>query len=302
MRKYPLISVCVITFNHERYIMDCLNGIFRQDYPNIEIVISNDCSSDRTHQKISKFISELQEPNRFNIKYFNQEINLGINPNLSFALEQCHGEYVAICEGDDYWISNNKLTTQLNSILGTRYSACFHDVKYKKEGLIFDSFINQFSGYSISDLEFIKLKDLLQSKWLIPTCSFFFKKEVLDLPNFYHELKWGDFPLFCSISTVTDVYLVKGIEAVYRMDNPSSQINLVSPLSSIVFSIDMIRFLTWLKSKVDIPEVDERIFFQMRKSRNEILSFQNSTIYRIVSFIQNFISKYYYRLRVSKRK
>lgn len=301
MGKYPLISVCVITFNHEKYILDCLNGIFQQDYPEIEIVISNDCSTDRTHQIISEFISELKELDRFNIKYFNQEVNLGINPNLRYALGQCTGEYIAVCEGDDYWVSENKLSQQLNSIMGTRYSASFHDVKYRKDGIFFDSFIDRFSGFFVSGIEYVALRDILRSNWLIPTCSFFFKREILELPDFFNELRWGDFPLFCCIASVTDVYLTKGIQAVYRMDNTSSQINLISPLSSILYNIDMIRFLLWLKDKVDVPEIDERMVFQIKKSRNEVLSFQRSTIYRIVSFLQNFASKYYYRLKWNKR-
>lgn len=301
MGEFPLISVCVITFNHEKYILDCLNGIFKQDYPRIEIVISNDCSADRTHKIISNLIESKKDQHQFNIKYFNQNVNLGINPNLKFALDQCTGEYIAICEGDDYWVSANKLSLQYNSLNGTRFLACFHDVKYKKDGLIFDSFINQFSGYLVSDIEFVKLSDLLQSKWLIPTCSFFFKKEILILPDFFHELKWGDFPLFCTISAVTDIYLLKGVEAVYRMDNPSSQVNIINPLGSIIFNIDVLRFLTWLRSWTNIPEIDERMLFQINKSRNEILSFQSSTVYKIVSFIQKLLSKYYYRLKVLKK-
>lgn len=298
MKNLPLISVCVITFNHEKYILDCLKGIFIQDYPNIEIVISNDRSSDRTHQKISEFIAAQKPVDNFKIKYFNQKVNLGINPNLRFALEQCTGEYIAICEGDDYWISENKLTKQFNSIIGTRFAACFHDVRCKKKNNLFlDSFINSFSGYSTADLNFIQLSKLLQSKWLIPTCSFFFRKNVLELPDFYNELKWGDFPLFCCVASVSDIYFSKGIDAVYRMDNSSSQINRIDPLGSILYSFDMIRFLIWLKKRINIPEIDERMLFQMRKSRNSLISYQNSTTYRIVINLQKFIVKFYYRFK-----
>lgn len=297
MGNYPLISVCIITFNHEKFISECLIGVFKQDYPNIEVVISNDFSSDNTHQIILKLISDPILQNRFKIKYFNQEVNLGINPNLRFALEKCTGDYIAVCEGDDYWLSTDKLTKQINSILGTSYDACFHDVKCKKKGSFLDSFINSFSGFSVSEIDIIKLGDLLKSKWLIPTCSFFFKRNILELPEFYNELKWGDFPLFCCIASVSDIYFVKDIDAVYRMDNSSSQINKIDPLGSILFSLDMLRFLIWLKKNVNVPEIDERMLFQMRKSRNVLVSYQNSTIYKSVSIIQRFLVNFYYGLK-----
>lgn len=297
MGNYPLISVCIITFNHEKFISECLIGVFKQDYPNIEVVISNDFSSDNTHQIILKLISDPILQNRFKIKYFNQEVNLGINPNLRFALEKCTGDYIAVCEGDDYWLSTDKLTKQINSILGTSYDACFHDVKCKKKGSFLDSFINSFSGFSVSEIDIIKLGDLLKSKWLIPTCSFFFKRNILELPEFYNELKWGDFPLFCCIASVSDIYFVKDIDAVYRMDNSSSQINKIDPLGSILFSLDMLRFLIWLKKNVNVPEIDERMLFQMRKSRNVLVSYQNSTVYKSVSIIQRFLVNFYYGLK-----
>ncbi|MGN6533833.1 MAG: glycosyltransferase, partial [Ginsengibacter sp.] len=111
--KVPLVSVLVITFNHERYISKCIESVLKQvgDFQ-VELIISNDQSTDKTDLIIQKQIDGYFGP--YKIKYFNQEKNLGIVPNLLFAWQQCTGDYVALCEGDDYWQDQKKLQKQLD--------------------------------------------------------------------------------------------------------------------------------------------------------------------------------------------
>lgn len=110
---YPLISVCIITYNHEEFIMDCLEGVFRQDYPNIEVIISNDCSVDKTHQIISDFISNNRREGIV-FRYYNQEKNLGVSKNFLESLKNCKGQFIAICEGDDFWFNDSYLSNHFS--------------------------------------------------------------------------------------------------------------------------------------------------------------------------------------------
>jgi glycosyltransferase involved in cell wall biosynthesis len=289
MAELPLISVCVITYNHEQYILDCLEGIISQNYPNIELIISNDASSDNTHSKIKSFIEKIEQSTTITVKYFNQSKNLGICPNLKFAMDQCTGEFIALCEGDDYWVSHNKLRRQFEAIANTKYTATFHDVHYKRNGDLFESFLHKFAEVDPMTLENVGIKELMNVKWLVPTCSFFFRRNCLELPDFYNELKFGDFPLFCSVAAKGDFLLLDGIEAVYRMDNPSSQINKVDPLGSVVKHLDFIRFLNWLRKFKDEVEIEQRIQFHLSRSKIDITSFQRSFIYRKVLNIQTLV-------------
>ena len=111
--KKPLLSILMITYNHESYIEQAIKGVFSQkvNFP-VEFVISNDCSTDKTHQKIEEILKD--SPENFTIKYYNHTENLGMMENFIFSLKQCHGKYIALCEGDDYWIDNNKLQKQVN--------------------------------------------------------------------------------------------------------------------------------------------------------------------------------------------
>ena len=107
------VSVCMITYGHENYIRQAIEGILMQDCNfEIELIISNDCSPDKTDVIIQGILKD--HPRRSWIKYFNQNKNLGIMPNLFFALKQCSGKYVAMCEGDDFWITKDKLQKQVN--------------------------------------------------------------------------------------------------------------------------------------------------------------------------------------------
>lgn len=95
--KYPKVSVVVITFNQDKYISDCLNSILEQEYKNLEIIVSDDGSSDRTPYIVRTY--QTQFPELF-VTNFNVE-NVGITPNSNKALALCSGKYVAWMGGDD---------------------------------------------------------------------------------------------------------------------------------------------------------------------------------------------------------
>lgn len=107
------VSVVVLVYNHQDFIIQCLESIVNQvvDF-NIELIISNDCSNDNSAEIINNFISNTKKEH-IEFKFYNHKINLGAAKNFKFALEQATGQYIALCEGDDFWIDHNK--TQLQS-------------------------------------------------------------------------------------------------------------------------------------------------------------------------------------------
>src|SRR5690606_29715501 len=107
----PVLSVCMITYNHEAFIRKAVQGVIDQktSFP-LEFIISNDCSLDNTHVIIKEIINTY--PN-VGFKYFNHASNKGMRENFIFALNECQGKYIAICEGDDFWIDPFKLQKQV---------------------------------------------------------------------------------------------------------------------------------------------------------------------------------------------
>ncbi|MBC5841476.1 glycosyltransferase [Flavobacterium sp. F-380] len=101
----------MITYNHEHFVGEAIFGVLNQECSyDIELVITDDCSTDNTEAVINSFKSH---PKGNTIKYIRQYENIGILNNLIGNLENCQGDYLAFCEGDDYWTDPLKLEKQI---------------------------------------------------------------------------------------------------------------------------------------------------------------------------------------------
>ncbi len=120
------ISVVVTTFNHEKYILRCLESILSQQGGfSLEVIVGDDCSADDTRKIVLEF--QEQYPEAVILLPYGQ--NLGITKNLQRCLEACSGSYIAVCEGDDYWTDKLKLHKQKQILENhPQYSMCFSAV------------------------------------------------------------------------------------------------------------------------------------------------------------------------------
>lgn len=104
------LSILLVTYNQEQYIQQCLDSILMQHVNfEYEVIIGDDCSTDNT----PLICDEYAERYPF-IHVFHHSKNMGHVGNWEFCLNQCHGEYIAILEGDDFWIDNRKLQKQVD--------------------------------------------------------------------------------------------------------------------------------------------------------------------------------------------
>jgi len=105
-----MVSIAMLTYNHEKYIRQALDGILKQKVNFMyEIVIGEDCSTDNTRN----ILLEYKDRNPNIIKLILHEKNVGMKENSNAILRQCIGKYCAICEGDDYWVDPYKLKQQV---------------------------------------------------------------------------------------------------------------------------------------------------------------------------------------------
>ena len=125
--KKPYVSVAVITYNQEATIGQCLDSILNQSVGfEYEIVVGDDCSTDATQFILREYA--VKYPNRF-VLMFNQN-NMGTSKNNINVLSKCRGEFIAMCEGDDYWNDVEKLKKQvgfleMNNEYGFVGSSCY---------------------------------------------------------------------------------------------------------------------------------------------------------------------------------
>jgi len=98
--REELVSVIVPTYNHEKFVVECLESVKAQDYKNIELIVADDHSSDRTVEKIDMWLSKNRE--RFaECKIIVQHENSGTTGNLNSALRESGGTYIKFIAGDD---------------------------------------------------------------------------------------------------------------------------------------------------------------------------------------------------------
>lgn len=221
MTDYPKVSVVSITYGHEKYITQTLDGVLMQHYPGeIEFIIANDNSPDNTDEVVKIYFSRKNIPTNFSIKYTKHEVNNGMMPNFVFALHQTTGEYIALCEGDDYWNDSLKLQKQVDFLESHKhYSMCFHATK------TFDEFKKKFSFSDFLQKRDYKGGEILRT-WTIPTASVLFRSKYLDQKVFARlqnpKYIFGDIILFLSLESKGKVFCLNEIMSVYRIHEASA--------------------------------------------------------------------------------
>ena len=101
----PLVSIPVITYNSAKYVIETLESIKAQTYQNIELIVSDDCSTDNTIELCQKWIE--QNKKRFvRTNLITSKENTGVSANLNRAEGKCIGEWVKIVDGDDVLLPN----------------------------------------------------------------------------------------------------------------------------------------------------------------------------------------------------
>ena len=135
----PTVSVCLITYNHATFIKAAIESALAQvaDF-GIEIVIGEDCSIDGTREICEELARVHPDIIRLNL----QPNNMGADFNVRSTLRLCRGKYIALLEGDDYWLDSQKLAKQVSALeMDSKLSACCHavDVLVDKTSEIIDA-------------------------------------------------------------------------------------------------------------------------------------------------------------------
>lgn len=104
MTDTPRISLLMITYNQEKYIEEALRGALSQEYPDVEIVVCDDCSHDETFGIARRIVADYHGPHR--VILHQNERNLGIGANFQQAYELASGDWLVMAAGDDISLPN----------------------------------------------------------------------------------------------------------------------------------------------------------------------------------------------------
>ena len=207
----PVVSVCTITYNHERYIAKAIEGVVNQKCNfTFEMVIGEDGSKDGTRAIIEKYAAKYPG---IIVPLF-AEKNQGAKANATNSLMHCRGRYIAFLEGDDYWTDPNKLQRQFDFLeANPEYVMCFTrvDVIDEDEKPAPDP-------YPVLTKEDFDFDDIvLAEKVFIPTPTMFFRNILpRPLPAFYVNAQSGDIAMHLLLSDKGKLKCLPGKTGIYR--------------------------------------------------------------------------------------
>lgn len=199
------VSVCIFTFNYERFLAEAIESVLAQQTSfAVEIVIGDDCSGDRTRE-IGKGYAD-RYPGKFVLSY--NETNIGGTRNWIRTMNACRGKYIALLDGDDYFTDIHKLQKQYDALeRNPEYVLSFHGVEEK-----YDDVAGQ-DKIVVFEKEEYTLADFLARGWFIRTASTFFRKDAAPAvpPDWVY-----DFPY--RYDTILHVFLCMHGKAIFLKD------------------------------------------------------------------------------------
>lgn len=160
-----MISVCIATYNGEKFIKEQIASILVQLHANDEIIISDNGSTDNTLKIISEFIDE-------RIKVFHYDINKDLIRNFENALNKCNGDYIFLSDQDDFWMAE-KVSRMMSFLYSNDVVICDCQL-INEEGNMFES-----SFYKINGSKKGFFHNLTHNSYL--GCCLGFRRDVLKL-------------------------------------------------------------------------------------------------------------------------
>lgn len=217
-----MVSVIMLTYNHEKYIKQAIEGALMQETDfDFDLIIADDCSTDLTNEIVAEIIKNHSRGSK--IKYFRHEKNIGVKENGLFGLSKCEGKYIALCEGDDYWTDPLKLQKQVDFLrLNIEYSFVFTPSQVLNQST--NTIIGLRNKYNNFKSDEFELDDVLKlGGAFYPTNTALFDSEIID-KNTVSYIKLcaaGDYVIAILAALNGKIGYIDDVTGVYRIQNNS---------------------------------------------------------------------------------
>ena len=245
----PTVSVFVMVYNQEAFLEECLKGMLMQQCNfNFEIVVGEDCSSDNSREILVDYQNKY--PGKF--KLLLHKTNIGAFKNQMEVFKNCKGKFIAMCEGDDYWVEPLKLQEQVNFLEANLDYVLTHS----------DIFIKNSSGEDIKNsrrtisnpFKISKYKETNAVKYLvmgnyIMTLTVLIEKNALfkaleSIAKNDNQIPTIDYTIFLELSKLGKIHYQQEKTAAYRIvpNSDSNNIDINHRLKYIESTINISRF------------------------------------------------------------
>lgn len=245
------LSVCIITYNQEKYLPQALDSILNQEHNySYEIIVGEDCSTDNTRKVLEDYATKYPDI----IKPIYNNHNLGLLKNYYNVLSHCNGKYIMECAGDDYWLPG-KVQKQISFMEQNNYVGLCYGKKI-------DYIQNCNKKIKTSCKGFTEYSDLIQYN-SIPAASVCIRNELLkkyinEVRPLDKDWKMEDYPMWLWFSMNSKIVYMDNRFIVYRVleNSISHQIDIEKQLS-YQKSVINIRNYYLEKNKQPILPIDE---------------------------------------------
>ena len=283
-----VVSVVMITYGHENYIRQAIEGVLMQNCNfAVELIVANDCSPDTTDYIINDIIQNYPEGKW--ITYYNHHENLGMMANFNFAIQQAKGKYIALCDGDDYWTDPHKLQKQVDFLeANSDYAMCTHVAKEVNEIINTEHFF----PIIIQDTS-KRIEDYLSYN-LTATCSLIFRREYIkEIPKWFTSVMFGDWALmlFIFYRSKKKMMILQHCMSVYRINDGSIHGSLKKDIKSLIKAY---------KIHLDFIELIDKKLFLKNEYQKYILKKKQNTYLIIEKFYKKESSLMTYKYKLLK--
>jgi glycosyltransferase involved in cell wall biosynthesis len=212
-----MLSILLISYNHESYIKPAIESIFGQiDIESCEVIVIDDCSTDNTFKILKDSLSNVK-----NTTLIVNNENCGLVRNYEKGFSLCSGDLIFVLEGDDYWANPEKLTT-VSKIMKAEsdISMCFHDYQILNEK---NNLADRILHTDISNSKYITTKDLISDSSIIGNFSVCcYRKEFINkIPDSFWKNNTNDWGLNMLMGTFGHIRYCSQKMSVYRLHNES---------------------------------------------------------------------------------
>ncbi len=202
MIDYGLVSIIMPSYNTAKYISESILSILNQSYPNWELIIVDDCSTDKMDAVIQSFLKD----NR--IKYLKNDTNLGAALSRNRALKEAKGDWIAFLDSDDIWLKD-KLLKQLEFMKDNNYVFSYHN--YEK----IDENNNRLNIFVTGPKKVTKRK---MYHYGYPGClTFMYLRTYFGLIQINDIKKNNDYAILLKLCKGANCYLLNENLAMYRI-------------------------------------------------------------------------------------
>lgn len=281
--NYPKVSIIIPTYNRANYLSQAIESALAQDYPNLEVIVSDNASTDETPEVVKKYIGDPR------FKYFRNEKNLGMVGNWRRALyEYATGDWALILSDDDYLIDKSYITKSITLI-----------EKYENVALVHANYVVRNEDSEILRNSNLNIGEYIEGKYYFlhygkevappigpPTTCIFNRLKAIKVSAFTKDILALDLDLWLRLMLLGDIAFIKDHVAVYRIHKNCE-----------TFSVDINKDLEEIENMLDIAHFAASFGFTQRNLEEWVIrQIKNIFMWRFSSYINSKKQKYAWNL------